>query len=455
MIALKKMNQLINEKCAEWQIDSGAGEEMYRWAKELFPVCRSLTGNGVRFTLEYFKKILPDLKIHETPTGTKAFDWEVPQEWNISDAFLIDPEGQKIVDFNENNLHVVGYSTPVSKSLTLSELQGHLYSIKEQPSAIPYVTSYYKKNWGFCMSQEQRDSLREGIYTVKIESSLDDGSLTYADMVLPGDSKEEILLHSYVCHPSMANNELSGPVVAVALMKALSQMERRKYTYRLVLVPETIGTIVYLSEHLEHLKKHTRAGYVITCVGDEGQFSFLPTKYGDEYVDKISKFVLNEHVENYTSYTFMDRGSDERQYCSALVNMPVASIMKSKYGTYPEYHTSLDNLSFISSKGLFSSLEILFECCFAIEMDGYYVATFPCEPRLGKYNLFDYPAIGGVTRFKEEIIPDFQLAKAILAYADSSNSVVDFSSITGASFRRCVELCARLETAGLIKMCEG
>jgi len=281
--------------------------------KDLFPICRSLTGEGVRETLNYIKRELPKPSIHEVPSGTKAFDWEVPNEWNIRSAFVENEEGEKVIDFSDHNLHVVGYSTPIDIWLNLSELQEHLYSLPEQPDAIPYITSYYSRGWGFCLPHNKRLRLKEGRYRAFIDSDLKPGFLNYGELIIEGSSKDEILLSTYICHPSMANNELSGPAVTIALAKWLTGLKKLKYTYRILFIPETIGSIVYISKHLEHLKFHTIAGYNISCVGDNRDYSYLPSRMGNSISDLAALHTLKHITPDFKKYTFLDRGSEKKK----------------------------------------------------------------------------------------------------------------------------------------------
>lgn len=288
------------------------GSQMYELCRKLFPICRSITGDGVRKTLNIINEELDGrLIIKEVPTGTKAFDWTVPKEWNINDAWIKDSSGKKILDFKENNLHVVGYSLPVDEIVTLDELKRIVYTQSDQPDVIPYVTSYYSERYGFCMSQNQVDNLKEDNYHVYIDSELKEGNLTYGEIVIQGESEEEIFLSTYICHPSMANNELSGPVVALSLIKWLLSSDRR-YTYRIIFIPETIGSIVYLSKNYQYLKKHVIAGFNISCVGDDRTYSYVASRYGNTLADKVAQNVLKFHYPEYKKYSFLKRGSDER-----------------------------------------------------------------------------------------------------------------------------------------------
>nr|WP_321242376.1 DUF4910 domain-containing protein [uncultured Tolumonas sp.] len=418
------------------------GTKMYTLAERLWPICRSITGAGVRETLKILQTELPELHICDVPSGTSVFDWTIPQEWIIRDAYIEDPNGRRIVDFKTNNLHIVGYSIPTNCVLSLEELQPYLYSLPEQPDAIPYVTSYYSPRWGFCLSHAQRESLLPGQYKVFIDSELFAGSLNYGECYLPGESEEEILLSTYICHPSMANNELSGPVVTTYLANWLKSAPR-KYSYRIVFIPETIGSITYLSFHHQIMKQRTIAGFVVTCVGDDRTYSFMPTRQGDRLVDRVARHVLKFIAPTFKQYSFLDRGSDERQYCSPLINLPVASIMRSKYGCYPEYHTSLDNMSLISVEGLQGGFNALQQALLVLERDRYPQVTLCCEPQLGKRGLYPTISTRDSTWATRKMMN-------LLAYADGSMSLLGMAEFFNVSFFELDKLCQQLEEEGLV-----
>lgn len=395
------------------------GEEMYALCSELFPICRSITGDGFRKSLEILGKHLPNLKKVEIPTGTKCFDWTVPKEWNIKDAYIITPDGEKICNFKSSNLHVMGYSTPIDRLVSFDELQKHLFSIPEQPDAIPYVTSYYKENWGFCISQNERNKLTHGDYKVFIDSELKEGHLTYGEIIIPGESKKEIFLSTYLCHPSLANNEISGPVVTTFIVKWILE-QKRKYTYRIAIIPETIGSISYLSKNHKRMKRRTIAGFNITCVGDDRAYSYLPSRSGGTLSDKVALHVLKHMHPEFITYSFLDRGSDERQYCSPGIDLPICSIMRSKYGIYPEYHTSLDDLSLITPEGLYGGYNVLKKTLECLEMDEVLSPTVLCEPQLGKRGL--YPTTS--TKYSGDKVKDIM---NFIAYTDGHLSNLEIS----------------------------
>ena len=362
------------------------GQQIFMLMEELFPVCRSITGDGLRQSFEIIKRVLPELHLTEVPTGTECFDWKVPMEWRIEGAELRDPQGDKVVDFKDSNLHVVNYSSPVDIYLNLEELQSHLYSIPEVPNAIPYVTSYFSEGWGFCLAHEQREKLRRGKYHAKISSAFIEGSMTLGSLLIKGSSENEVLLSSYLCHPSLANNELSGPSLLTYLARWILTRPRR-YTYRVVLVPETIGTVAYLSKNLSAMKRNTIAGFVLTCLGDSRSWSHIESRNGNTLADKLSKHLLSKLHPEFSQYSFKERGSDERQYCSPLVDLPVCTVTRSKFGTYPEYHNSNDNLSIINPLALQDSFDYFKTLIEALESNFTYRAVFPGEPQMSKRGL--------------------------------------------------------------------
>ena len=416
--------------------DGHLGREMHDFIRYLFPICRSLTGQGTRQTLEHIQKHLPNMTIHDVASGTLAFDWTVPDEWNIRSARLIDPEGTTIVNFVDHNLHVVGYSEPVDRTLDLSELQTHLYSLPDQPDAIPYITSYYKRHWGFCMTDRQRKALKPGQYRAVIDSTLRPGNLTYGELLIPGETEEEIFLSTYVCHPSMANNELSGPAVTTWLAKWISQ-EPRRYSYRIVFIPETIGSIVYLSRNLAEMKRRIVSGFNITCVGDDRCYSFLPSRQGQSTSDRVARHVLSHHAGAYHAYSFLDRGSDERQYCAPGADLPIASIMRSKYGTYPEYHTSLDGLQLVTPSGLEGAYDALKTCIEILEANRKWKATTVGEPQLGKRGL--YPTTS--TPNGALVVRDMM---NVLAYSDGTRDLIALADDIGIEAIACRDIIEQL-----------
>lgn len=427
--------------------DCSYGKEIYSLIGRLFPICRSITGDGVRESLLILKEVCPVLNIYEVPSGTHVFDWTIPKEWNVHDAYIEDESGNKIVDFKENNLHIMGYSIPVDMVVTLDELQQYLYSLPEQPDVIPYVTSYYKERFGFCISDNFRKQLKPGNYHIYINTELKDGSLTYGEIILPGETEQEIFLSTYICHPSMANNELSGPCVAIYLAKWISNFKNRRYTYRIIFIPETIGSITYLSRNLEQMKKNIVAGFNLTCIGNEDVFSYMPSRYGNTLADKVALNVLGYNCPDYNKYSYLERGSDERQYCSPGVDLPVCSIMRSKYGEYPEYHTSADNMNFITPMALEGSFEIYKQCIIALENNYKYKINCLGEPQLGKRGL--YPTISTKTSGKT-----VRNMMNVIAYMDGNNDVIDLSNITSVPITEVLDIIDRLSNVGLISLCK-
>ncbi|MDB4654895.1 DUF4910 domain-containing protein [bacterium] len=423
------------------------GTQMHDWAKDLYPICRSLTGSGVRQTLSYIQNLLPGLSVLDIPTGTRVMDWTVPDEWNIREAWIEDPFGERIIDFKNCNLHVVGYSEPINKVLSLQELQDHLFSLPRQPNAIPYVTSYYKRSWGFCICHIDRLRLKDGNYRVYIDSDFRQGVLNYAEIILPGSSRKEVLLSTYVCHPSMANNELSGPVVTTAIAQWLQQLSNRRYTYRIVFIPETIGSLVYLSQNLAYLKENVVAGFNITCIGDDRSYSYLPSRSGNTLSDQVAKHVLSNTDSHFISYNWLDRGSDERQYCAPGIDLPIASIMRSKYGEYPEYHTSLDDLSFITPSGLHGGFLALKRSLEIIEKNMTPIVTTLGEPQLGRRGL--YPNIS--TKEKSSSV---RLLMNLLTYSDGTNTLLDIANLLNTPFWLLLPLAQKLMDYNLVTVSE-
>lgn len=423
---------------------TSVGDSIYSLCCELFPICRSITGPGVRRTLEIIKtKHIPDLTLHEIPSGTSCFDWAVPDEWLIRDAYIKAPDGTKVVDFRNSNLHVVGYSVPVNCRVSLEELQSHLHSLPSLPTAIPYVTSHYERTWGFCLSHEVRQQLKQGEYHVVIDSELFPGRLTYGELIIPGQSGSEVLLSTYVCHPSMANNEISGPAVTTFVARWLSSRSTLKHTYRIVFVPETIGSIVYLSRNLDTMKRNTIAGFNVTCVGDDKAYSYLPSRDGNTFADKIALHVLRHLHPDFISYSWLDRGSDERQYCSPGIDLPVVTVMRTKYGEYPEYHTSLDDLNFISPAGLGGAFAVLVKCIESIEADTTLKTTVLCEPQMQKRGLYPTLSTGSIGQSVADMMN-------LLSYCDGKHSLLEIAEKLGLPLWEIEPIASMLHTAGLI-----
>ena len=418
---------------------------MYNLAARLFPICRSITGDGFRKSLDIIRETVSGIKVYEVPTGTLAFDWTVPKEWNCKGGGIYRLNGEKVIDFKDTNLHVLGYSQPVDRVVSREELLEHVYTLPEQPDWIPYVTSYYVERWGFCMSENQKQSLEDDQYRVLVDATLEDGSLTYGEMIIPGETEEEIMLSTYLCHPSMANDELSGPVVQAELAKYIQSLPRRRYTYRLVFIPETIGSLVYCSRNLDVLQRNVKAGFVLCCIGDTRTYSYIASKYEDTLADRVMQNVLKFHYPDYIKYSYLKRGSDERQYCSVGINLPVCGFCRSKHQEYPEYHTSADDMNFISPEGLEGSYDVMVKVINALENNHYYHILCKGEPQLGKRGL--YPTISQKGTFHSILsLRDF------IAYADGRNDLIDISNIINVPIDLLLPMKDKLMENGLLEI---
>lgn len=419
-----------------------SGEEMISQIAELFPICRSITGNGLRETLSKISSIVP-LEIHEIPTGTKVLDWEIPREWNIREAYIKNSSGQTIVDFKNLNLHVLNYSTPINTRLSLDELKPHLHSIPDKPDLVPYRTSYYKENWGFCLSHNQLTSLKEDTYEVVIDSDLSNGSLTYGEYFVKGKTDVEVLISTHVCHPSLCNDNLSGIAVCSRLAKIVSDMSPY-FSYRFLFIPGTIGAIAWLAKNEDQVK-NVKYGLVTSLLGIDSIFTYKRSRQATARIDKIAEYVLsgmsNSHVIDFIPY-----GYDERQFCSPGFNMPVGNLTRVPFGEYPEYHTSADNMDLISAKALEDSLDAFLKIIQHIEADRFYINQFPKgEPQLGKRGLYD--AIGGHNDSKT-----LQLAFLwVLNYSDGAHSLTDIAMLSKIDIRIIVDAAELLLSKGLLK----
>jgi aminopeptidase-like protein len=401
------------------------GQELHRFAAELFPLCRSITGNGFRETLKRIQQIVP-LDIHEVPSGTRVFDWEVPKEWNIRDAYVKNQVGEKVIDFQKHSLHILNYSVPVRTRIPLSELRTHLHTVPQHPDWIPYRTSYYQQEWGFCLSQRELESLEEGEFEVCIDSSLEEGHLSYGEFVIPGESTDEVLVSVHACHPSLANDNLSGVTVATFLAGVLREMKLR-YSYRFLFIPGTIGAITWLARNQEAAGR-VRHGLVLTCIGDAGGFHYKKSRRGDAEIDRVMAHVLKYSSEPFDVLEFSPYGYDERQYCSPGFNLPVGCLMRSVWGTFLEYHTSADNLNFIHPEKLARSLRVCEAAVDVLEGNRLYRNLSPyCEPQLGKRGL--YSSQGG-----QAIQEEIHARLWVLNLSDGSHSLLEIAEQAGLPF---------------------
>ncbi|MFJ2653762.1 DUF4910 domain-containing protein [Streptomyces sp. NPDC087460] len=420
-----------------------SGEEMYALVERMYPLCRSITGDGVRATLRIVDEYIP-LHVHEVPTGTRVLDWTVPQEWNIRDAYVADGTGRRVVDFAASSLHVLGYSVPVSATMPLAELRPHLHTLPDHPSWVPYRTSYYRPEWGFCLAQETLDALPEGDYEVRIDSTLADGHLTYAEHVVPGRVPDEVIVSCHVCHPSLANDNLAGVAVAVFLARELA--ERQPYhTYRFIFAPGTIGAITWLARNRERVDR-VKHGLVLACAGDPGQLTYKQSRRGDAEIDRVLRHVLDASGRPHRITGFTPYGYDERQYCSPGFDLGVGSLTRTPYAGYPEYHTSADNLDFVSPAAMADTLAVCREAFGLLDRNRRYVNLSPYgEPQLGRRGLYD--SLGGRSDAKEA-----QMAMLwVLSLSDGEHGLLDVAERSGLPFDTVAVAAEALHGAGLIK----
>jgi aminopeptidase-like protein len=420
-----------------------AGARLFRLATELFPLGRSLTGDGVRQTLAVLARRIP-LQAHEVPSGTRVFDWTVPDEWTVREAWLAAPDGRRVVDVRRSNLHLLQYSVPVRTRLSLAELQPHLHSLPEYPERVPYRTSYYTPAWGFCLAHRDREALREGQYEVCIDTTLAAGALTYGECFLPGESDDEVLISTHVCHPSLANDNLSGIVVATGLAEVLAARRERRYGYRFLFVPGTIGSITWLARNETRVGR-IRHGLVLAGVGDPGPFTYKRSRRGAAEIDRVAAHVLAHGGWPHTLHDFSPYGYDERQYCSPGFDLPVGCLMRTPHGQYPEHHTSADDLAFVRPERLGESLEVALGIVDTLEANRVYVSQNPkCEPQLGRRGL--YRSMGGVDSGADEMALLW-----LLNLADGRQSLLDVAERSGLALAALERAARALGEHGLVK----
>ncbi len=422
------------------------GAEMHELIAELYPICRSITGDGFRETLRRIGRLVP-LKMHEVPTGTKVFDWVVPREWNIRDAYVKDSAGRRVIDFGASNLHVVSYSVPVRARLTRAELREHLFSLPEHPEWIPYRTTYYRESWGFCVSHNQLLQLKDETYEVLIDSSLENGHLTWGEVFLEGTTDEEVLITCHACHPSLCNDNLSGVMIAAYLARALQERPRR-FSYRFLFIPGTIGSITWLALNEEKVHR-IRHGLVLALLGDSGPFTYKRSRRGDSEIDRIAAYLLGSLPGGNRLRDFTPYGYDERQFCSPAFNLPVGSLMRTPNGEYPEYHTSADDLDFVKPGRLAESFALCLSIVDVLENNRTYLNLNPkCEPQLGRRGL--YRSIGGDT-----LSPQSEMALLwVLNQSDGSRSLLDIAERSGLPFDAIRSAADALRESGLLEACD-
>jgi aminopeptidase-like protein len=423
---------------------ASVGDELHEFVADLYPICRSITGDGVRETLRRIGERIP-LELHEIPSGTRVLDWTVPPEWNIRDAYIADSNGERLVDFRASNLHVVSYSTPIRARMSLAELKEHLWTFPERPDWIPYRTSYYRRDWGFCLSHSALLALPDGEYEVVIDSTLDDdGHLTYGEFFLPGERAAEVLISTHVCHPSLANDNLSGVAVATFLAQALATSQR-SLSYRFVFVPGTIGAIAWLSQNTAGIER-IQHGLVLTGIGDRGTPTYKKSRRGNAAIDRAVAHVLSRSGGDYEVVDFSPYGYDERQYCSPGFDLPVGCFMRTPWGRYPEYHTSADDLDFVRPESLAGSLEQIRLALSIVDGDATYVNLSPYgEPQLGRRGL--YRSAGGL---KDESVDELALLW-VLNLSDSRHSLLDVAERSGLAFEKVRAAATALLDAGLLE----
>ena len=423
---------------------TAAGREMHALIASLYPICRSLTGPGVRETLAVLKRQIP-LEVREVPTGSRVLDWTVPREWTIRDAYIKNAAGDRVVDFRRSNLHVVGYSVPVHRRLSLAELRPHLHSLPERPDWIPYRTSYFNEDWGFCLAHRQLEALPDGEYEVHIDGSLEDGHLSYGELCIPGEIQDEMLVSTHVCHPSLCNDNLSGVAVATALARLLGDAKLR-YTYRFLFVPATLGSIAWLAQHPEEAKR-IQHGLVLACAGDRGPVTYKRSRRGDAAIDRAVGHVLRHAGAAGRVEAFSPWGYDERQYCSPGFNLPVGCLMRTPYGRFPEYHTSADDLDFVDPAALADTLAVCVRTLAVLESDAAYRNLYPYgEPQLGRRGLFDRAA-GREPGAARELALLW-----VLSYSDGEHTLLDIAELSGMPFDAVRDAADSLAARGLLEL---
>jgi aminopeptidase-like protein len=424
---------------------STVGRNIYALMRELYPICRSITGDGFRQTLARLKKDIP-VEVHEVSSGTRVFDWTVPKEWNIRDAYVKNSSGERVIDFRQHNLHVVNYSVPVHRKMSLAQLRPYLHTLPDQPDWIPYRTSYYKEEWGFCLPHRQLEAMREDEYEVCIDSTLRDGHLTYGECHLKGVLAEEVLVSCHACHPSLCNDNLSGVAVATFLARDLGQVPLR-YSYRFLFIPGTIGSITWLSLNQERAAA-IRHGLVLTCVGDRGHITYKKSRRGDAVIDRAVTHVLKHSGQAYDVQNFSPYGYDERQYCSPGFNLPVGCFMRTPHGKFPEYHSSADNLELMHPASLADSFVQCLSAFYILETSRSYLNQNPhCEPQLGKRGL--YRAMGG---HRDEKLQETAMLW-VLNQSDGAHTLLDIAERSGLAFAIVKDAADMLLRHDLLKEC--